>query len=470
MNIDYSKTLCTKLQAMLTFLNILVKKKHYGYMAIVILLGVLSPRFVASVLLNQANLAHIQGANAFTLYQRALALAPTNMYIRWQAARAALDVNDNSMASKAIEPLRSFANSNPLLFADVLRIWVANGQSAKVITQYEANRTLNQSLPVSDTVALAYMDQAKFEQALALRPDDLYLGVQLWQRSETATNTTKIANIREKLVYFPPSAINPTNERILQYTSKGILQLLESGVWTRKEAIRAVMYLIWKHSGVTEIEELLRALHTHYSNESTWSDLAAELVQRQVKPSVYNSLSSVDNREKAEKNLVQSTRLNSYDRTMMASGNVYWHWGVWQGKDSRNALFFGGSDPLESSSALRIMNLWQRPINANEVPPYAEYVSEGITLEPDMEYTLALRYKTDKLGEAVAFVALLDYTGVPRFTFVHTPLLATHGDWQTWKMSGKSYVKPITVQLLLRMWGMGSIWFDDVQLVKGDVN
>lgn len=442
-------------------------KKSICLLVIALLLPILlSNQLAAFTLLNYANLALIRGKNITSAYQQALFLSPNNTKVRWQVMRAALVDNNKSLAAQSVGPLVEILNSDSLLFADGLRALELNGKTSELVTLYEGNRHLNQSTIVSDTTALAYIAQGKLDSALILRPDDLYLNTYLWRLSKAAQKINLENNIRSKLTYFANNAINPSNERILQYTTKAILQLYEYRIWSREDVIRVVTYLVWKYSNVNEVEFLLENLKIRHSDDPMWSELATELFQRKRKTARLISGDWIFNTQNAENNLVQDTSFNNLNYIALAKENVFWYWRVWQGKDNSEALFLSGPDLFESTSALRITNLWQRPIQINVIPPYAEYVSEAITLERDAQYTLTLRYKTDKLGKAIAFVALLDYTVKPQFVFTHTDLPSTMGDWQRWEVSGKSHTKPIKVQLLIRMSGVGSVWFDDIQLVK----
>lgn len=425
-----------------------------------------STRLIAFTLLNYANLALVRGKNITSAYQQALFLSPNNTQVRWQVMRAALADNNKLLAAQSVGPLIEILNSDPLLFADGLRALELSGKTSELVTLYEGNRHLNHSTIVSDTTALAYIAQGKLDSALILRPDDLYLNTYLWRLSKVARKINLENNIRSKLTYFANNAINPSNERIFQFTTKAILQLYEYRIWSREDVIRVVTYLVWEYSNVSEVESLLKDLKIRHSDDQVWSELATELVQRKRETAQLILKDWIFNTQNVESNLVQDTSFNNLNHVALAKERVFWHWRVWQGKDNSEALFLSGPDLFESTSALRITNLWQRPIEINGIPPYAEYVSEAITLEPDTRYTLTLRYKTDKLGKAIAFVALLDYTAKPQFVFIHTDLPSTMGDWQTWEVSGKSHTKPIKVQLLIRMSGVGSVWFDDVQLAK----
>lgn len=450
--------------------SIIFIKKPIFLLILFISVIFLPNRLATFALLNYANLFFVRGKNVIWAYQQALFLSPNNAQVRWQVMRAALADDNETLAAQAVAPLLSILKNNPLLFADGLRSLELAGKTSELLTLYENNRDLEHSSLVSDTVALAYIAEGKLDKALVLRPEDLYLNVYLWQYSKMSQKVNLTNPIRSKLKYFSNSAIEPSNVRILSYTAKAILQLYEYGVWSREEVARVIAYLIWKHSDAVEIELLLKTLSMHYPTESIWSDLAVELVQRKEQKSSLVPTRLALNISKAGNNLVRDTKFNSFNEIARAKGNVFWHWGLWQGKENSDALFMGGTDYFESDSALRLTNLWLRPTQVNTIPPYAEYVSEGIILDPNVEYVLALRYKTDQLGSATAFVALLDYTATPHFVFTHTTLPPTMGDWQVWQTLGKSYTKPVKVQLLVRMSGVGSVWFDDIQLAKANTH
>lgn len=94
-------------------------------------------------------------------------------------------------------------------------------------------------------------------------------------------------------------------------------------------------------------------------------------------------------------------------------------------------------------------------------------MSDKIRLEPNTVYELSVRYKTDaNTGEAIPFLGMLEYVKKPHFIFAHDELPPTHGEWKTWTKTGRSYSEPIDVNVLLRLFGTGTVWFDDVVLRK----
>lgn len=431
-----------------------------------LLLALITSRFLAYSIFNQANLRHVAGHVATGSYQRALNFAPNDPLIRWQKARVELSLNNNNRAAQLLGPLLPYAPQEPLLLVDLLQTLVATDQSSYAIDLYEANQPLPSSPLISDTMALAYTIQGQWATALTLRPTDLYLLSKRWQQQQTLGNFDQLNKLREKLVYFSAAALEPANTHVLQFIDEAIISLLATGIWQRDEAVYSIAYLLWRHHNSPEIEELVQEFYTHYPDDSASQSFKVELIQRRDQLPLLSSAVGINYEQGLPANLVATTRSIAFDRLSGTLSNPFWHWQVWQGKSGQDALFFSGFDGFESASALRIMNLWQRPGKENEASPYAEYSSAEITLAPNTDYTLSLDYKTDQLGKAVAFVALLDYSHTTPYTFVHTELPDTAGQWQKWQVTGRSDTQQTKVRLLLRMLGTGSVWFDQVQLYK----
>lgn len=142
-----------------------------------------------------------------------------------------------------------------------------------------------------------------------------------------------------------------------------------------------------------------------------------------------------------------------------------WESSVWLGVNRDNALFFNGQDKQGENDVARITTLWLRsPIDA-----YADY-GQTIVLKANTFYVLSFYYKTNNFQEGSAFVGLLEWTSQPRYTFTHSYLSDTEGTWQKMVYIGNSYQHPLGVRLILRNWGAGNVWFDQVELRQVNVH
>jgi len=407
----------------------------------------------------------------FARLQRAVVLEPSNPTARWRLARAALSVGDARTSAEMLVPLTESAKRDPLLYLDSLIAFSRNGQSDKVIALYEAAPFLNQIQVVSDVVSLAYLEQGRIGQAFVLRPGDLYANELFWNRARSTGDSTAAGAYSETLAFFPASSVRPEDERLLRFVGKAVQTLIDNGVWQRDLAQRVMAILVWQYPKAPEIEQALMDLSTRYPSEPTWYALLTELHHRQsnLPPHTntgqdFTALSEelgigADNFELGD-NLVGSARLN---RTQAAEKDQ--SWATWGDSDSTLALSFIGLDEGESESALRISTVWRRPVPDGTSPPYAEF-QHGVTLDPNADFVLSFDYKTDGMQEGSALVALMEYTAQPRLIFTHTALPDTAGEWRRWVVVGKSFREPIPLTLILRNWGVGTVWFDNVQLQK----
>ena len=215
--------------------------------------------------------------------RQAVALNPGSSSLRWALGRAALAVGDAKAVADALEPLVEKASHHPLLYSDALTAFSRGGRPEAATRLYELAPPPQQTRAISDTVALAYLEQGgrdALERAIALRPGDLYANYFLWKQAQEAGDVEATATYSETLVYFPLEAIDPTDERLLDYATEAIPNLLEDGLWGREKTLNVVSYLVWQHHEVPGVERLLEQLAARYPTEPDWPFYLAELYHR----------------------------------------------------------------------------------------------------------------------------------------------------------------------------------------------
>jgi tetratricopeptide (TPR) repeat protein len=181
----------------------------------------------------------------------------------------------------------------PILYEDVLTALSRGGEPEGVLALYEAAPPPQPTQAVSDTVALAYLDQVtrgqgegetrrgeEWEKVLELRPGDLYANYHLWKRAQEAGDVQAAAAYSETLTYFPLEAVAPTDERLLGYAAQVIPALLEEGVWDREKMLNVVSYLVWQHNTAAGVVRLLEGLTARYPAQPDWPFYLAELYHR----------------------------------------------------------------------------------------------------------------------------------------------------------------------------------------------
>ena len=213
----------------------------------------------------------------------AVALNPGSSSLRWAWGRAALAAGDAKAAAGALEPLVGKATHQPLLYSDALAAFSRGGQPEAATKLYELAPPPQQTLAISDTLALAYLEQGSrgaLERAIVLRPGDLYANYYLWKQAQEAGDIEATAIYSETLVYFPLEAIDPTDERLLGYAANVIPNLLEDELWDREKTLNVVSYLVWQHHEAPGVERLLEQLVERYPTEPEWTFYLAELYHR----------------------------------------------------------------------------------------------------------------------------------------------------------------------------------------------
>lgn len=143
-----------------------------------------------------------------------------------------------------------------------------------------------------------------------------------------------------------------------------------------------------------------------------------------------------------------------------------WDWGIWAGSDVWNeAAFFGGVDSFEvyeGERSLRVEGFWTE-MAADREGARAGYWGREIEIAPNTLWALSFYYKTWNLDDGDARVW---FSGDPEvISAMEHRLPATDGKWRKavivgWNKKASAGV----VKSLLRNWGVGSVWFDDVGL------
>jgi len=143
-----------------------------------------------------------------------------------------------------------------------------------------------------------------------------------------------------------------------------------------------------------------------------------------------------------------------------------WGWSLMAGSDVWNeAAFFGGVDSFEvyeGERSSRVEGFWTETV-ADREGARAGYWAKEVELGPNTLWVLSFYYRTWDLSDGDASV-WVSYDPEVIFAGDHG-LPATDGAWRKavivgWnKKASAGVVKP-----LLRNWGVGNVWFDDVGL------
>jgi len=138
-----------------------------------------------------------------------------------------------------------------------------------------------------------------------------------------------------------------------------------------------------------------------------------------------------------------------------------WLFWAYSGPD-RKGLYFAGLDSLAAEgNAARIIGLRGGPMGDGTIA-YGEYRGTALILPPGDWYIISSCYRSQNLdGNGLLFVGE-DSKGGVRLT--HTYLGDSSGDWHRVSVLVPGQSQEVTVIPVVRNWGLGSVWFDDVRV------
>jgi tetratricopeptide (TPR) repeat protein len=218
------------------------------------------------------------------LLQRAAALDPSSLTIRWGLGRIALASGNLTTATETLELATDQARHNPLLYQDALTAFSYGGMPEQVIALYESSALSHPTQTLSDTVAVAYLTakgQEALEKVRDLRPGDLYANYYLRQAAQRAGDLAGAEAFTQELIHFPLEAISPTDERLFEYIAAVIPALLDEGLWNLDTTRNVVSFLTWQHDTADGVEQLLKQLVERYPAEPDWPFYLGEFYHRQ---------------------------------------------------------------------------------------------------------------------------------------------------------------------------------------------
>lgn len=138
-----------------------------------------------------------------------------------------------------------------------------------------------------------------------------------------------------------------------------------------------------------------------------------------------------------------------------------WRYFAWLGRDGRSALFVGGAGQ-SSPTAMRIDCVRWRESDHDK--PYAEF-ARRYEMKAPKAYRLMFRYRTHRVVGGMPLVALVSPDNGVLQLVVHDALPATQGGWSAYSRDLPVQREDLSVELILRNSGLGSVEFDDIMLV-----
>jgi tetratricopeptide (TPR) repeat protein len=98
------------------------------------------------------------------------------------------------------------------------------------------------------------------ERAERLRPGDLYLNHLLFKGAQGSGDLAAAAVYSETLTSFPLEAIDPSDDRLLEYVAQVVPGLLDEGLWDGETMLNVVAYIVSQHKDAPGAGLLIRNL------------------------------------------------------------------------------------------------------------------------------------------------------------------------------------------------------------------
>lgn len=411
--------------------------------------------------LNSALLYELHKNDATPLYALALQTGSHSPWIRWRVGRYALKTGDVQQAYLLLNDLPNIKQDNTLMLNDVIMTRQASRHFDEAVQLYESTPALSAITETRNLTVLSYIELKQYQKALQLQPANLAANLAMLKSAGFVDDAIYLNRLHHAQI----GAIQPVSALDATQILGAIPEIVQREVWTCSTAYNVLSYFVWKHPLNKNIAASIENLPGVCSDHAK-TDLLSDLKIRQKAATVQASTQPYAAKRDSAKNLLPSTILHQLSQSGGADSHT-WRWGKFTQPQNPLAEYFGDQDVQESPSSLRIQGFWQDRRASNDPLPYGEFVSDKIRLEPNTVYELSVRYKTDaNTGEAIPFLGMLEYVKKPHFIFAHDELPPTHGEWKTWTKTGRSYSEPIDVNVLLRLFGTGTVWFDDVVLRK----
>ncbi len=384
--------------------------------------------------------------------------------------RIKLALGEHGNAAQILEDSVQLTSSNPILLADTLIAFSKAQKFDKVIALYESqNKPPLANQAAREAVALAYLhqqqvtgalDEAEKETVENLVPFDLYASILQFQWDSAVSETNRLPQEHLKqMANFPIEAISPTDNRLLNYTFPLIPFLREEQYWDEELLLRVLRFWVWRYPELSSLSDLIRNLSPYLDKENQ-NLLLSEIDSRKEtnpEPAEYTFENS---------NLISNPSFDTLDHDQLPGWEIA---DYVSGRDPQTpkAAFFAGVDPyikVDGPYSFRIDGLWKENDSGFFGAVAVSDSKEGtyyITIEPNQLYMLSGRYRTSNVGERASV-----YLGNRDQTFAEIWLDGSDGQWLPFdeQIACLSNQSAENMQLIVRLWTEGSVWFDDLSI------
>jgi tetratricopeptide (TPR) repeat protein len=148
-----------------------------------------------------------------------------------------------------------------------------------------------------------------------------------------------------------------------------------------------------------------------------------------------------------------------------------WNVGIWDGYQHDRAAFYLGLDDrsMKGDLAALLIGLWR--VSTEESSAYAEIQGAGVQMPARSAYVMSFFYQTECLhgwiflGDGRSDPATIEYEQESGELAPGKLLPGTGRSWkQVVAIGYNATSQPVYITPVLRLWGTGSVWLDDVQI------
>lgn len=423
--------------------------------------------------LAEAQAAHGSGELAIRFWQRALALDPGNLTARYWLWRAAHAMGDVAAAAEQTAQLRRFSVESVRVPIDLdFRLPRAQGITmARLVEEgiWDA-ATLHRVVRAQAARFSGELEGLMMNQLLQALEKRRPLDWEIWfaqaevshRRGDWAAAEAQYRKVLEEDPERPQVLLRLGMVAEARAAQGAPGALGEAAVWYRR-------YLDQGHEDLLGLRRWVEVCEALQRQGTVMETCAGSAVGRRDLEARTNDQALVARlfgvpleRLALGPNLLENGNFEEWGN----EGPLGWAWSNMSGQPPWNpGLFLGGMERVDvyaGQRAARVDGLWVAEEPGRE-GARAGYWATKIPLSPGL-YLLSLAYRTElaSTGRVGVWVS-----GRPEVLFAGERWLPdTGGAWRRVLIVGRNTATDGSIAVLLRLWGEGTVWFDDVALRK----
>jgi tetratricopeptide (TPR) repeat protein len=394
--------------------------------------------------------------------------------------RIAFAQENYSQALSYFEQAPDLLEKSPIIQAELAVALSRVGRFVDAISLYESTGSrLLWNRDVHDAILLAYLHHLDTGQILLediipllqeVAPQELYSKSLILREQAGVTQLADLpAAAQNQLARFSIEAVNPRDERLLNYSIRILPELVDSSIWDNQRLTKVLQFWIWQYPDSPALDDLLSTLAANYPEAADWFSLQTELDSRRH----WQRENTVLVPTHASPNDLPNMLANGSFDTVNYQGLVGWRVADYitgRGEGEPQAAFFMDLDEIiyvSSPHALRVDGIWLGEESGFYGAIAFRTRLEGayiLSTTPQTLYRLSGYYRTRSNSERVSI-----YMGNPRQKLFDVFLPPTAQKWQYFEhidcFVGE---QPQAMQFLLRVASIGSVWFDELAVVPID--